>query len=316
MEYLAFKQYLGKIFGVTEVTEDQDIFVTLDSRFISRRDSENLSFTIANDELKELFLKVTAASFNGLEYFTNNTYEIAVDQDWYRYHPSFHRADFPVVAEDTANHIKYTLGFPSIEYCTFLITQIIEIQPVLVPRFRHALDFVSSRDINEQPTFQTVLPQIIHELTLKIETQSPTSYDSFRNYKTSFSFQFMYRSNLSLVEYSNISEMFHLTRTPRERYNFTQLSTPPLRQYLADVVDYYKLALSSDEPYIKYISFYHIMEYFYDEVFKKKMVSDLRNKITSPDFTYKNDDKVYEIAKFVNNRMRMDSKVTVKSPGA
>ena len=62
----------------------------------------------------------------------------------------------------------------------------------------------------------------------------------------------MYRSNLSLVEYSNISEMFHLTRTPRERYNFTQLSTPPLRQYLADVVDYYKLALSSDEPYIKY----------------------------------------------------------------
>ena len=118
----------------------------------------------------------------------------------------------------------------------------------------------------------------------------------------------MYRSNLSLVEYSNISEMFHLMRTPRERYNFTQLSTPPLRQYLADIVDYYKLALSSDEPYIKYISFYHIMEYFYDEVFKKKMVSDLRDKITSPDFTYKNDDKVYEIAKFVNNRMRMDSK--------
>ena len=46
MEYLAFKQYLGKIFGVTVVTEDQDIFVTLDSRFISRRDSENLLFTM------------------------------------------------------------------------------------------------------------------------------------------------------------------------------------------------------------------------------------------------------------------------------
>ena len=46
MEYLAFKQYLGKIFGATEVTEDQDIFVTLDSRFISRRDSENLLFTM------------------------------------------------------------------------------------------------------------------------------------------------------------------------------------------------------------------------------------------------------------------------------
>lgn len=196
MEYLAFKQYIGKIFGVTEVTENQDISVTLDSRFISRRDSENPSFTIANNELKELFLKVTAASFNELEYFTNNTYEIAVDQDWYRYHPGFHRADFPVVTEDIANHIKYTLGFPSIEYCAFLITQIIEIQPVLVSRFRHAFEFAPLRDISGQPTFQTVLPQIIHELTIKIETQSPTSCDSFRNYKTSFSFQFMYRSNL------------------------------------------------------------------------------------------------------------------------
>lgn len=66
MEYLAFKQYIGKIFGVTEVTENQDISVTLDSHFISRRDSENLSFTIANNELKELFLKVTTASFSQL----------------------------------------------------------------------------------------------------------------------------------------------------------------------------------------------------------------------------------------------------------
>ena len=47
---------------------------------------------------------------------------------------------------------------------------------------------------------------------------------------------------------------------------------------------YYKLAFSSSNPYIQYISFYHVIEYFYDEVFKKKMVNDLMGKLTQPDF--------------------------------
>ena len=51
------------------------------------------------------------------------------------------------------------------------------------------------------------------------------------------------------------------------------------RKYTEDVVDYYKQALASNDPYIKYISFYHVMEYFFDEVFKRKLVTDLRNKI-------------------------------------
>lgn len=48
------------------------------------------------------------------------------------------------------------------------------------------------------------------------------------------------------------------------------------------------------------------MEYFFDEVFKRKMVTDLKNRITHPDFSYKNDEKIYEIAMFVKNRLRMN----------
>ena len=77
----------------------------------------------------------------------------------------------------------------------------------------------------------------------------------------------------------------------------------PRREYISDVIDYYKLACSSIDPYIQYISFYHIMEYFYDEIYKRKLVADLTDKITHPDFSYKDEDKVYEIATFVKNRM-------------
>lgn len=152
-------------------------------------------------------------------------------------------------------------------------------------------------------TLENFLPHMIGELSLKIETTEKSLLKMFRKYKTSFNFQFMYRFGLALIEFSNIEEMFHLNRTIRGRIDFEQLDTPPLREYMSDIADYYKLALSSNDAYIKYISFYHVMEYFYDEVFKKKMINDLRDKITNPGFSYKNDDKIYEMAIFIKNRI-------------
>ena len=57
------------------------------------------------------------------------------------------------------------------------------------------------------------------------------------------------------------------------------MDDPPLRKYNYDVVDYYRLAISSNDPYIKFISFYHVIEYFYDEVFKSKLIEDLKEKL-------------------------------------
>ena len=42
------------------------------------------------------------------------------------------------------------------------------------------------------------------------------------------------------------------------------------------------------------------------EVYRKKMIADLRERITNPGFSYKNDEKIYEVALFVKNRLRMN----------
>ena len=111
---------------------------------------------------------------------------------------------------------------------------------------------------------------------------------------------------MSLVEFPDIYDMFFIKRVIHSRLDEMPIDTPPLRKYNADVVDYYKQALASNDPYIKYISFYHVMEYFYDEVFRRKMIADLKGKITHPDFSYKDEDKIYEMAMFVKNRWRMN----------
>ena len=77
-------------------------------------------------------------------------------------------------------------------------------------------------------------------------------------------------------------------------------------EYNADVVDYYRLACATSDSYIKYISFYHILEYYFDEVFKKRLINDLTEEITNPDFSYKDGEKVYALVGFIKNRVKIN----------
>lgn len=303
--YFELKRYIGKLFGQRDLEDnDDDISVSLTNRR-SYSDGNSISFIISNSDLKDLYDKVSEFSTGNLEFMTPKSYEVAVNLDY----PFLHRDDCQIISNDVSNGIKYTLASLSIEYCIFLLLEIIDSyktdnrRPVILMRLHRSIDYCHRPQNSEEVTFQTLLPQMIDVLSLKIDADKPTTQSDFREYKTSFSFQFMYRSGVALIEFLDIDDIFHLNRTIRDRIDFTQFDTPPLRKYSSDVVDYYKLALASNDPYIEYLSFYHVMEYFYDEVFKNKMVEDLRAKITHPDFVYKDDDKVYQIALFVKNRM-------------
>lgn len=112
---------------------------------------------------------------------------------------------------------------------------------------------------------------MIGVFSLKIQNSGDhKTINQFKEMKTSFVFEFIYRARVSLVEFPDIYDMFFIKRVIHSRLDEMPIDTPPLRKYNADVVDYYKQALASNDPYIKYISFYHVMEYFYDEVFRRK----------------------------------------------
>lgn len=301
------KRLICRLFGHRDIEDnDDDVIVELRSY---RIECENRKITIFNSELLELYNKVSAMDNNSLELYSENTYETAVDLD----HFIMRRQEFPLVSDDSINGISYEVGYPTAEYSLYLLMLIKDamnqqqgrnsrIPPM---RLRRPSERIFSEGEN---TLETILPKVIGEFSLKIVNTSGNykSLNTLRKMKTSFEFEFMYKTGNSLVEFLDILDMFPMDNGMRSRISETLIDTPPLRKYTEDVVDYYKQALASNDPYIKYISFYHVMEYFYDEVFKRKMVIDLKNKITHPDFSYKDEDKIYEIAMFVKNRLRMN----------
>lgn len=310
--FFEIKQLICRLFGIRDIVDD-DEDITVDIRPLrvpSSDEQENYQFVIVNAELQELYDKVCSMRNDALELYTGYDYEVGIDLDY----PIMRNQEFPVISEDIANSIQYELGVPTIEYCIYLLIQIkdtMNLQQgrnsrILPMRLRRPFDrYVSN---NDNISLATLLPKMIGELSLKIKNMSSyaKALSSFRNYRTSFVFEFMYKSGIALIEFTDIIDMFHMNNSIRGRLDVTQISTPPLRKYTNDVVDYYKQALASNDPYIKFISFYHVMEYFFDEVFKRKLVTDLKDKITHPDFSYKNEDKIYDIALFVKNRLRMN----------
>jgi hypothetical protein len=307
--YIEFKEFFGKILlGNRDMADDSDITFELRARYSSASNGEANQVIIKDEELLNIYTKVATMKSEGVELYSEDYYETAVDFDYVM----MRNREVSSTVKDDVNGIRYELNFPSLEYSIFLIMKLGQaynegrVRRPLFNRIRRTLDFLRIDDINNI-NLEFLLGRMIGELTLKIKTNSPCLVEKFRVLATAFSFEFMYQSDMPLIEQKDIYEIFRLNNLPRNTFDITQIDTPPLREYTGDVVDYYKLALSSNDPYIKYISFYHVMEYFYDEVFKKKLVEDLKNKITHPSFSYKSDDKIYDIALFIKNRLKMNA---------
>lgn len=306
--YNEFKEFFGKVLlGNRDILDNGDIIIEVRNRYTSSN-GEIGKFTIKDEDLLSIFTKVSSMKSEGVELFGDDYYETAVDFDY----DMVRGREVSSVVEDNVNNIFYELNSPSLEYSIFLTMKLGKsynegrIRRSSLIRIRRPLDFFRVDDINNI-NLEILLARMIGELTLKIKTSSPCSLGKFRNLATAFSFEFMYRSNVPLIEQRDIEKIFRINNSTRNLFDFSPLDSPPLREYAGDVVDYYKLALSSNDPYIKYISFYHVMEYYYDEIFKKKLIEDIKNKITLPSFSYKSDEKIYEIASFIKNRLKMNA---------
>lgn len=304
--FYEIKEVICRIFGYRDVEiNDEDVYIVIKNRRFS--DSE-YSFVLKDSELKEIYAKINSSSNEGLELIVDNSYEVAIDIDTLM----LRRQELPIVSVDNENQIAYEIGYYSIEYCVYLLDKLIDKkrQPnrrfLLPTQFRRVLEFRLKAYEDDEIDWKKVLVQGIGELSLRIQDANSHSIDKFRRKKSAYVFEFMYKSGFAILEQIDLEMLFPTREFARDRVDITSLETIPHREYIGDVVDYYRLAISSGDSYIKFISFYHIMEYFYDEVYRKKIVEDLQEKITHPDFSYKNEDKVYEIATFVKNRMHMN----------
>lgn len=249
VNFYEIKQLIARVFGVRSIEDnDEDIIVELSNSRVSGGEEQqgSYSFIISNVELQELYTKVSEMQGDNLRLSTDYSYEVAIDLNY----PISRDQEFPILSTDSTNGIQYELGYPTIEYCLYLIMQIKykmnqqqgQNSRMMPLRLRGSIDRYLNSDNNL--SLSDLLPRIIGEYSLKIKStnEKPKSLKNFIGLKASF--EFMYKTGISLTEYSDITDMFNIGRyIGGRRRDIASTNVVPLRKYNIDVVDYYKQAI-------------------------------------------------------------------------
>lgn len=302
--YLEVKEVLKDILNLnTDINEICDI--VMPDPYIQ---SEERNIVFSNADLKNAYDNMQIFDKEKLEIYSSTYREVALQL----LEPSMvRRMMYLETISDSINGLEYSLGPASSEYCVFLLSELAEqvkdngIRTLGDIRIRTRMFFRHNRKISEIGNSMELLSDFLRANTLKISSTQSVPLSRFRDYAVSFEFHFMYKQGTAISEYTDIQDMYSIGnsvfRFPRKK-----LDSSPQRIYNKDVIDYYTMAMESRDPFTVYISFYHIIEHYFDAVFRKKLTEEIKNKITHPDFSYKDETKLYELAKYIKKHMNSD----------
>ncbi|WP_264776066.1 hypothetical protein [Deinococcus aetherius] len=295
-----------------ELSEDETIY-----SFCS---SGSVKCTLSKSQITEsLTLLESLAVFEEMSLASQNSFEM----------PLMEHSNTPVgrrvsdsipEMEDAENRITYSLGRPSNEYVLFLLLKFRDpninryiFRPLPISFLIERM----SRDSDGPILAMDVLKQAMRFKTLKISSVRPRSAASFNNFSNSYLFSLGYNLNLALVPIRQSDEILRSYRIRRVRRTNQSELVAPRKQYHPDLVYHYQLGISADIPALEYLSFYHVIEHFFEHIFNEDIVSRIRDKITSESFSYKRDRDIKDLIKMaISNRSFAEDSVNVSESEA
>jgi hypothetical protein len=142
--------------------------------------------------------------------------------------------------------------------------------------------------------------------TIKIRSDNRIQLSKFKELTDSLLFNISLNTGMSVVPIKYFEDIFG-PKVLRNRRGGIQEVEPPQRVYISDLVYYYQMGISTFDPSLKFISFYHVIEYFFNHVFYEALVESVRNNITSPKFSAKRDSDINDLIKNIKNKLKTDS---------
>lgn len=130
---------------------------------------------------------------------------------------------------------------------------------------------------------------------MKTKVQFEQIFDSFR-------FQLANSFNDVVMPLNDLRDLC-MPMVGRRITTSTSEFTAPKRVYVTELTNQYYMGLSSKLPFVQFISYYHVMEYYFEKVYNDDMIKSLQDKISSPRFSIKREQDIKEIVRFVTKKV-------------
>lgn len=217
--------------------------------------------------------------------------------------------DDEINKSDSVNKIEYNLSNASDAYLVHLIKQLWPLsrgsnigRSLLFQRLRNRR-FHSTSSGNSD-LFE-VLKQVIPRLqTLKIKTDANKSRAEFESLTYAFLFNLSYNTDLSFLPSSIVEDLTRSIRIGRIRRARIEDVDSPKRKYENDLILFYQKGISSESVDLQYLSFYHVIEHFFEKIYNDELISSIKSELTKPSFSYKRNKDVSDLIKVIQEKLK------------
>ena len=288
-------------------TEENDKYV-----FNSGRNDKILY--LCKSDINQIILDLQILKVDGeTALYSDNSYEIMVREESSIPIRQLRDDNIEIKNEDAS--LKYELSLASNTYLFWLLNEIRQKFSARDFRMVYFNSGISRRndEAEELSPFDYIRSMSSRFRTLKIQSQKKTTLTQFSKLTHSFLFYFGYNLDIALVPQRLIEEIARRGRINRmRRSNLSELDFPK-REYKEDLAQHYLLAVSTDNPVIEYLSYYHILEHFFESVFNEDIIKAVQLSITSPDFSYKRKNDIDKLIKLINKRSQIKKETIIFS---
>lgn len=239
------------------------------------------------------------------ELIDNKSFEVSVVQNSRIFFPG----DDEICKTDTVNKIDYKLSSPSDAYLIHIIKQLVPLsntannsRPPLWHRLRNRRFHIRE---NEELDLFDLLKRIIPRFqTLQISSESVKSKTDFETLTYSFLFNLSYNTDLSYLPSSIVEDLTRTIRIGRIRRARVEEIETPKRKYENDLILFYQKGISSESVDLQYLSFYHILEHFFEKIYNDELIKSIKVELTKPSFSYKRNKDVSGLIKVIQDKLK------------
>jgi len=231
---------------------------------------------------------------------TKTSYEVPIQAYRIPYRLSNDNLNF----DDPHSELSYRLGLPSDAYAVYLCLRLIEaagrpqFPPSMLVRDR-------LRSGEESLSVIDVVKYLVRTRTLVISSKVGRSRTSWQQYADAFFFHVGYNLDIPLIPDRNLSRLLRPAKISSMRRSEQADLDAPHRHYVADLVYHYQLGLSAESPMLQYISYYHVAEHWFENIYQDDLVEQIQLAITSPSFSYKRKKDLRDLIRKISRAVQL-----------
>lgn len=286
-------------FKVIEETDDEIIFNIISDKKAS----------LDKKQVKQIIQELSLFHSNqDIELYDNKSYEVLIrDENRFMLHRELKQ-------KDSVNKIDYTIEKPTDKYLIFFLYNLYlqntprilrgGIMPMKLRRI-----YGNTNDDQLTMPFHHNIIDVIKEIVPRLETLQIDSYTPKRKvdfeqlvyaflFNLGYNLDYMYQPLRFMDEFTQPYKIGRLRKA-----NFSDVE-PPKNIYINELILYYQKGISTEGIDHQFLSFYHILEHFFEKIYNDDILLSVKNEITKPSFSYKRDKDISTLISLVQKRLK------------